>query len=374
MSSHATNFVDDERFDGLYLQVAATTRGIEPLLDSVFSFLRRKTDFFAGPPGRAGSDAGTDAALAKVQQVAQKHAALWKAQTSAQASNKTASKAKAKPGKAASPIDKKTKKKKEDVIEMDPSTGGFDISSKSSKSSSSNAPRQPAAAQSPVPNTKTPPPPAAAAATKPDSVTETTAAAAPATSAAAATPANDKDDKAPPPPGNGGTVDGKYVWTQSLAEVNMTVPVPEHTRGRDLHVKIAKQHLQVGLRSARTASTAADDDWMIVNAPLTKAVIVDDSFWMVEDGNRLVINLQKLHQMEWWDAVCVGDTAIDVKKIQPENSSLNDLDGETRKTVEKVRHGHMPPRHGYLGPCLACYRLILDQLYLTLSSCCNIPR
>ena len=67
-----------------------------------------------------------------------------------------------------------------------------------------------------------------------------------------------------------------------------------------------------------------------------KAVIVDDSFWTVKDGTRLVINLQKLNQMEWWSGVCAGDDPIDITKIQPENSNLTDLDGETRQTVEKM--------------------------------------
>ena len=41
--------------------------------------------------------------------------------------------------------------------------------------------------------------------------------------------------------------------------------------------------------------------------------------------------------MEWWDSVCKDDDIkIDVKKVQPENSSLNDLDGDTRQTVEKM--------------------------------------
>jgi hypothetical protein len=34
------NFVDDERFDGMYLNIADTARGIEPLLDTVFSFCK----------------------------------------------------------------------------------------------------------------------------------------------------------------------------------------------------------------------------------------------------------------------------------------------------------------------------------------------
>ena len=42
--------MDEERFDGLFLSVAQQAQGIEPLLDFLFSFLRRKTDFFVGAP------------------------------------------------------------------------------------------------------------------------------------------------------------------------------------------------------------------------------------------------------------------------------------------------------------------------------------
>jgi hypothetical protein len=52
--------------------------GIEPLLDTVFSFLRRKTGFFAGP---AGSEDGSAAAIAKVNQVLQKHAQRYHVET-----------------------------------------------------------------------------------------------------------------------------------------------------------------------------------------------------------------------------------------------------------------------------------------------------
>jgi hypothetical protein len=38
----------EDRFDGMFLTVANQANGIEPLLESMFSFLRRKTDFFSG--------------------------------------------------------------------------------------------------------------------------------------------------------------------------------------------------------------------------------------------------------------------------------------------------------------------------------------
>lgn len=43
------NIDEETKFYGLYLNVVQSNRGIEPLLDSMLSFLRRKTDFFDGP-------------------------------------------------------------------------------------------------------------------------------------------------------------------------------------------------------------------------------------------------------------------------------------------------------------------------------------
>lgn len=310
---------NDDRFDGLYMNVAQTTRGIEPMLDTVFSFLRRKTDFFSGPQGQ-----GTDAAVEKVNEVLGKHVAIFEA---AQKKKADAEKSRRKKKEAAEAAKRKKEAEKaaaaakeEGVIEL--GDDGFDVSSEASPKKASK--REASA------------PPQATA--EPD---EEAAKLAAEVSKSAAEVSEGKsegkpkvegeeeeEDSGPPPVGNGGIVDGKYVWTQTLSELNVVVPLPDNTRGRDLDVTIGKKRLRVGLK--------ANSPDRIVDAPLMKSVICDDSFWTVEDGNRLVVNLQKINQMEWWTAVCEGDPEINLQKIQPENSQLGDLDGETRQTVEKM--------------------------------------
>ncbi|KAH0538259.1 hypothetical protein FGG08_005130 [Glutinoglossum americanum] len=112
-----------------------------------------------------------------------------------------------------------------------------------------------------------------------------------------------------------------YRWTQTIKDVEVTVPVPANIKGRDLDVLIKKSKLK---------------------GDLAKPILVDESTWTLETGSdgkkEVAVRLDKINKMEWWPNVLTHHPKIDTSKITPENSSLSDLDGETRTMVEKMMY------------------------------------
>ena len=134
------------------------------------------------------------------------------------------------------------------------------------------------------------------------------------------------------PVGNGGTTD-RYVWTQTLDEVEVMVDVDANLRGKQLRIDIRRGHLRVAVKGKESEP--------LIDGALHEAVDVEESTWtMTKEGGKetktLTIILSKVKGMSWWKRVIVGDAEIDTAKIQPENSKLDSLDDETRQTVEKM--------------------------------------
>ncbi|EJU01897.1 CS-domain-containing protein, partial [Dacryopinax primogenitus] len=119
-----------------------------------------------------------------------------------------------------------------------------------------------------------------------------------------------------------------YRWKQELSNVSVTLPLPPYTRGKDVIVKLQKKFLSVALKGKDS----------MMEGELCKEIKVEDSTWTIEDQSVLHIYLEKLNKMQWWENVLTQDPKIDTTKIQPENSQLSDLDGETRGMVEKMMY------------------------------------
>ena len=124
-----------------------------------------------------------------------------------------------------------------------------------------------------------------------------------------------------------------YRWVQSLQDLQVCIPVPAGTKAKHLVIDIKKTKLVAKIGGKEP----------ILDGELWASVKMEDCFWSVEDdadsGGRLVtITLTKDNQMEWWRCVIKGEPEINTQKVEPENSKLSDLDGDTRQTVEKMMY------------------------------------
>ncbi|KAL4784588.1 HSP20-like chaperone [Aspergillus varians] len=134
-----------------------------------------------------------------------------------------------------------------------------------------------------------------------------------------------------------------YKWTQTIRDVDVTIPVPGNLKGRDFDVVLKRDSVRVAVKGQEA----------IIEGSFPHPIKLDESSWTLETtshppGKEISIHMDKVNQMEWWAHVVTTAPKIDVSKITPENSSLGDLDGDTRAMVEKMMYDQRQKEKG--GP------------------------
>lgn len=281
---------DEERFDGMLLAMAQQHEGgVHELLDTIFSFLRRKTDFYTGAQrGQAEtllvekSRRHEKLAMVKIEEENKEKVAEQKAKEEKRKKEEEKQK-KAEP-KIQELTDEEAEKLQKEIDRKKKPTEDLEANGKTDNKENKEEEEE-----------------------------------------------EDEADKGKMKPnvGNGADLEN-YKWVQTLSEVDLKVPtgLSVALKSRDIIVEFGKNQLKVGLKGHPP----------IIQGELYNQIKVDECVWTLVDNKLIDVHLEKINQMEWWSRLVLSDPELNTKKVCPENSKLSDLDGETRSMVEKMMY------------------------------------
>lgn len=297
---------DDPQFDMLYMQILQQGKGIEPMFNSLFSLLRRKSDFYKNP------DAGFDLCQRafkqhklkfeedELKEKKKKEKELQKQKEAEDAKKKVENKdsgvkeitkeeferRKAEKEKLNKPVEE-VKPKETAVEKKEPTKENKEEEDDETKRIREKCVKMDESER--------------------QELLKKTA---------------HLEDK------NGGRT-RNYTWVQHQVEnFEMYIPIDNDVSGSNIKVTYDSRKLKVVVKGET-----------IVNGELFAPMNSDSFLWTLDEvkGKKVImITFDKIHKMQWWDSVIKGDDILTLSKVNPDPSKLSDLDPSMRPEIEKM--------------------------------------
>ena len=275
----------EERFDGMFMTVVNDSKGIDGFLSNLFSFMRRKTDFFSTP----------DAAREYVLKYFEEQNRMYQ-------DNKRKEEQKQK-------LKEEQKRKEEEKQRAEDAKKNakvVEITDEEAEAITSG--------KSKVEEVKPLPVPAKIQDVKKEEEVKPEE-------------FKDEDDKGLLPVNNGSVTD-QYIWTQTLTEVTVNIFIPDGVASKFIKVNVTSTHLKITVNGQ-----------VHLEGEFHQRIKADEHVWVIDTFNKrrcVILTFEKFENQSWWKCVLKGEAEINTRKVEPENSQLSDLDDDTRPTVEKM--------------------------------------
>eukprot|EP01063_Lacrimia_lanifica_P015932 TRINITY_DN22585_c0_g1_i1.p2 TRINITY_DN22585_c0_g1~~TRINITY_DN22585_c0_g1_i1.p2 ORF type:complete len:186 (+),score=98.33 TRINITY_DN22585_c0_g1_i1:53-610(+) len=129
-----------------------------------------------------------------------------------------------------------------------------------------------------------------------------------------------------------------YSWTQGESDVTVVIPVPKGTKGKFVDVVMTCTRLKAGLKGKPA----------VIDGEMFSRIKEEDSMWSIEDGDKLVLHLEKanLQHEEWWECVQQGHPKLNMKDLKPPPKQMSSLEPGAQATIEKMMFDEQQKREG----------------------------
>ena len=134
---------------------------------------------------------------------------------------------------------------------------------------------------------------------------------------------------------NGAEMDD-YKWSQTVWDIELIIQVAEGTTAKDITVDIRPDHLKVEAQDPKTRERR-----VIIDKPFLHRVKAEESMWHVERTRRiLVINLEKTQDF-MWKSVLEGEAEIDLQGVS-NTRDISEFDQSAQAAIQRAAYdNHM---------------------------------